>query len=101
VSDVHTPSGRFRSPLDQAAALLRADKPSPKNTAANTRKTAPIPDESRVKSTMATIRNVIPAKTFPSACLDTESTLLTGRRFVALARALPAHSTSRQTWLHR
>jgi hypothetical protein len=30
-----------------------------------------MPDESRVKSTMATTKKVIPAKTLPSACFDT------------------------------
>jgi hypothetical protein len=29
-----------------------------------------MPEESRVKSTMATIRNAIPARTLPSACFD-------------------------------
>jgi hypothetical protein len=29
-----------------------------------------MPEESRVKSTMATMRNAIPASTLPSACFD-------------------------------
>ena len=53
-----------------AEADLRADAASPKKTAANTTKTTPMPDESRVKSTIATIRNKIPAAALPSACLD-------------------------------
>src|SRR3954471_2325439 len=45
------------------------------NTAAKTRKTTPMPDASRVKSTMATTRNSTPASAFPTACLDLKFTL--------------------------
>src|SRR3954454_3480478 len=50
--------------------VLRAENASPKNTAAKTRKTTPIPDESRVKSTIAMMKNNTPARALPNACLD-------------------------------
>src|SRR4029453_888709 len=64
--------------IDAGEALLvlrrcgfAPDNPSPRKTDANTRKTTPMPDESRVKSTIATMRNTTPARAFPTACLDT------------------------------
>ena len=64
--------GRSRSGRGDylAEADFRADAASPRKTAANTTKTTPMPEESRVKSTIATIRNKIPAAALPSACLD-------------------------------
>ena len=53
-----------------AEADFRSDAASPRKTAANTTKTTPMPEESRVKSTIATIRNTIPAAALPNACLD-------------------------------
>jgi hypothetical protein len=52
------------------AALGRADRPIPTKTAANTKKTTPMPEESRVKSTIAIMKNKTPARTLASACLD-------------------------------
>ena len=46
------------------------EKASPRKTAANATKTAPMPEESRVKSTIATMRKRTPARAFPNACLD-------------------------------
>jgi hypothetical protein len=46
------------------------EKARPKKTAANTKKTTPIPESSRVKSTIAIMRNKTPARALPSACLD-------------------------------
>ena len=45
--------------------------PSPTKTAPKTKKTTPMPDESRAKSTIATTKNKTPAAMFPKACLDT------------------------------
>src|SRR5215210_2673386 len=53
-------------------AALRAENASPKKSAANTRKTVPMPESSRVKSTTAMIRNKIPASALPRACFDTD-----------------------------
>ena len=54
-------------------AVLRAENASPRNTAANTKNTTPMPDESRVKSTMAMMKNNSPARALPNACLDMTS----------------------------
>jgi hypothetical protein len=62
-------------------AYLLPDKPSPRNTAAKTKNTTPMPEESRVKSTIATMKNKTPARALPSACLDT-SEAVTGPRLV-------------------
>lgn len=70
---------------------MRAENASPRNTAANTKNTTPMPDESRVKSTMAMMKNNSPARALPSACLDMTSPY---RRFEAhsgSARRLGEH----------
>jgi hypothetical protein len=59
----------FPDHFERGCRLL-PDRPSPRKTAANTKKTAPMPEESRVKSTIATMRNATPARTLPSACFD-------------------------------
>jgi hypothetical protein len=50
--------------------LLLPDAASPKKTAAKTKKTTPTPEESRVKSNIAMMRNATPARALPIACLD-------------------------------
>jgi hypothetical protein len=51
---------------------LRADGTARlKKTPAKTTKTAPMPEESRVKSTIATIKNATPARALPNALRDT------------------------------
>jgi hypothetical protein len=45
------------------------------NTAEKIKNTTPIPDESRVKSTIAITRNATPASALPSLCLDMNTVL--------------------------
>src|SRR6266545_2319347 len=57
------------------ARLRLSENASPRKTAANTTKTTPIPESSRMKSTIAIMRNKTPARALPSACLDTPATV--------------------------
>ena len=57
--------------LGLAVRLFLPEKASPKKTAANITKTTPMPDESRAKSTIATMRNKTSVRALPRACFDT------------------------------
>ena len=69
-SDAHARAVPLFPDHFERGCRLLPDRPSPRKTAANTKKTAPMPEESRVKSTIATMRNATPARTLPSACFD-------------------------------
>jgi hypothetical protein len=56
--------------LAQRSGFALPENASPKKTAANTKKTTPMPESSRVKSTIAMMRNRTPARALPSDCLD-------------------------------
>jgi hypothetical protein len=78
---------RFPDCQRRGYCLLLPEKASPRNTAANTKNTTPMPEESLVKSTIAITRNAMPARALPSACLDMSRLYQRRSRFLSQAAA--------------